>query len=295
MTDSLQRILTGPAPEIRLPKGAVDCQMHLYKPGFPAAPGSIGLPPGPLPVLADYRKVMGWLGISRFVITQGNAHLKDNESLLACLADTRDMARGVAVIDGSEDAATLARLDAAGVIGARIMDLPGGAVGLAGIDAVDARTRDMGWMMAVQFDGSDILEHEARLAALGSRWVLDHHGKFFRGAAPDGPEMAAVKRLIDRGNVWYKIAGCYESSLSGGPDYADTAAMTREIAAHAPERIVWGTNWPHNHARTTADYPDDAALLDTTLGWLADASARHLALVENPEALFGGRLPPAAG
>ncbi|WP_102223876.1 amidohydrolase family protein [Acidimangrovimonas sediminis] len=287
----MERSYTGTPPAIRLPQGAVDTQMHLYMEGYPAAPGSIGLPPAPLPVWEDYRKVMDWLGISRFIITQGNAHLGDNANLLACLDQTRDHARGVAVIDGTEDATELSRLDDGGVIGARIMDLPGGAVGLPALKAVDARTRDMGWMMAVQFDGSDILDHEARLGAIGSRWVLDHHGKFFRGATPDGPEMAAVKRLIDRGNVWYKIAGCYESSLSGGPDYADVAAMTRVIAAHAPDRIVWGTNWPHNLAKTAADYPDDAQLLDATLGWLPE-EGRQRALVDNAEALFGGRLPP---
>lgn len=286
------RTHTGTPPAIRLPDGAVDTQMHLYTPGFPAAPGSIGLPPDPLPVWQDYRRVMDWLGISRFVITQGNAHLKDNASLLACLAETRAVARGVAVIDGTEDTATLARLDAGGVIGARIMDLPGGAVGLPALEAVDARAADLGWMMAVQFNGSDILDQEARLASLRSRWVLDHHGKFLRGATPDGPEMAALKRLIDGGRTWYKIAGCYESSLSGAPGYDDVAAMTRTIALHAPERIVWGTNWPHNLARTAAAYPDDAALLDTTLGWLPDAAARQRALVENPEELFGHRLAP---
>ena len=73
----------------------------------------------------------------------------------------------------------------------------------------------------------------------------------------------------------------------GGPDFADVAAVARSIAAHAPERIVWGSNWPHNLARAQADYPDDAALADTVLGWLPNEAARHLALVDNPEELFG--------
>ncbi|MFC2969354.1 amidohydrolase family protein [Acidimangrovimonas pyrenivorans] len=291
----LQRRHEGAAPRLRLPKGAVDTQMHVYLPGYPALPGGPGLPPDPLPQPEDYRKVMGWLGIDRFVITQGNAHQRENACLLACLARFPDLARGVAVIDGATDDAELRRLDAAGIVGARVMELNGGAVGLAALEEVDARAHAMGWMLAVQFDGSDILEHEPRLARLKSRWVLDHHGKIFRDATPDGPEMAAIRRLIDGGNVWYKIAGCYESSRDGPPDYADTAAMTRAVATHAPERIVWGTNWPHNLARTTADYPDDAALLDVTLGWLADDAARRLALIDNPEALFGGRLPPLAG
>ena len=281
------RPLSGPAPNIRLPRGAVDAQMHMYLSGFPARPGGPDLPAGALPDADQYRQLMAWLGIDRVIVTQGNAHQRDNENLLACLGVMGDVARGVAVIDSRTSEAELDRLSAAGVVGTRIMDLPGGAVGLAELEAVDARAAARGWMVAVQFDGNRIVELEPRLAALQSRWVLDHHGKFFAGAAPDGPEVAAVKRLIDRGNGWFKFAGAYESSKAGGPGYKDVAAVSMAIATHAPERIVWGTNWPHNLARRQEDYPDDRALTDIILGWLADDRARHLALVENPERLFG--------
>ena len=95
-----------------------------------------------------------------------------------------------------------------------------------------------------------------------------------------------VKRLIDGGNCWFKFSGCYESSRSGGPDYPDIAVVARVIAEYAPQRIIWGTNFPHNFAQTTVDYPDDAALLDTSLSWLPDDAARRMALVTNPEELF---------
>ncbi len=283
----IERPLSGRVPAIRLPKGAVDTQMHMYLPGFAAQPGGPPLPGGALPDAGQYRRVMAWLGIDRVIITQGNAHQRDNSNLLACIAEMGPIARGVAAVGAEEPDSALDRLAEGGVVGARIMDLPGGAVGLDALEAVDDRAAARGWMLAVQFDGSHILEHEARLRILKSRWVLDHHGKFFAGATPDSPQVAAVKRLIDRGNCWFKFAGVYESSRSGGPDYEDVAAVARVIAAHAPDRIVWGTNWPHNLARTTADYPDDAALTDTVLGWLPDEGARRLALVDNPERLFG--------
>lgn len=283
----IERPLSGRAPAIRLPTGAVDTQMHMYLPGFAAQPGGPPLPGGALPDASQYRRVMAWLGIDRVIITQGNAHQRDNSNLLACLQEMGPIARGVAAIGADEPDSALDRLAEAGVVGARIMDLPGGAVGLDALEAVDDRAAARGWMLAVQFDGSHILEHEARLGKLKSRWVLDHHGKFFAGVAPDSPQVAAVKRLIDRGNCWFKFAGVYESSRSGGPDYQDVAAVARTVAAHAPDRIVWGTNWPHNLARTIEDYPDDAALTDTVLGWLPDDGARRLALVDNPERLFG--------
>ncbi|MGU3401125.1 amidohydrolase family protein [Brucellaceae bacterium D45D] len=279
------RKLNGTPPRTRLPRGSVDTQMHMYLPDFEAEEGGPALPPGSLPGPDQYHEVMRWLGIDRVVITQGNAHQRNNESLLACLDAMGDVSRGIAAIAPDATQAQLRRLADGGVVGARIMDLPGGAVGLADLEAIDALATDMGWMMAVQFDGSDILTHEPRLHALKSRWVFDHHGKFFSGAGSE--HIDALKRLIDGGNVWFKFAGCYESSKSGAPSYEDIAVVAREIAAHAPQRIIWGTNWPHNLAKTTAEYPDDAVLTDTVLSWLATEEALELALVKNPEELFG--------
>ncbi|WP_196258503.1 amidohydrolase family protein [Pelagibacterium limicola] len=283
----LDRKYSGDKPGIALPAGTIDTQMHMYLPGFPPKEGGPGLPAEPLPGPAEYRRTMDWLGIARVVITQGNAYQGDNSCLLATLAEMGDVSKGVAVITGTTDDAEMQRLADANVVGARIMDLPGGAVGLSSLEAVDARASAFGWMMAIQFDGSFILDHEPRLAALRSPWVFDHHGKFFSGVTPNSPQIGAVKRLIDKGNCWFKFAGCYESSRAGGPDYPDIAAIAREIAAYAPERVVWGTNWPHNGARTTDDYPDDAALIDTVPGWFPDESGIRKALVDNPEELYG--------
>lgn len=283
----IERTYSGEKPRTALPRGTIDTQMHMYLPGFPALPGGPGLPLDPLPTPDDYRQTMDWLGIDGVVVTQGNAHQLDNGCLLACLAEMGDLARGVAVITGDTSDTEMARLSDAGIVGARIMDLPGGAVGLSQLEEVDARASAHGWMMAVQFDGSHILDHEARLAALRSRWILDHHGKFFAGVTPDSPQVDAVKRLIDGGQCWFKFAGCYESSRSGGPDYPDIAAVARVIADYAPERIIWGTNWPHNGAKVSADYPNDAALTDTVLSWFSSEANRTLALVNNPESLFG--------
>lgn len=281
----IERILSGRPPEPRLPRGAVDTQMHMYLPGFPSLPGGPGLPVDPLPDAKAYRQVMDWLGIDRVIITQGNAHQKDNANTLACLAEIGAAARGVVVIDETTSDAEMRGLCEAGAVGARIMDLPGGAVRLDALEAVDARAVAADWMIAVQFDGNGLIHHLPRLERIRSRWVFDHHGKFLGGVDPDGPEIAALLKLIDRGNVWFKFAGVYESSRDAWP-HADVAAFSRRIAEHAPERIVWGSNWPHNMVRKTEDYPDDARLAELVLGWLADERARHLALVENPERLF---------
>lgn len=280
----IERTFSGERPDIALPAGAIDTQMHMYLPGFPARPGGPPLPEG-LPGPDDYRKVMAWLGIERVVITQGNAHQLDNANLVACLGAMGEAARGVAAIASETTDAEMEALHAAGVRGARIMDLPGGAVGLEALEAVDARASAFGWCLAVQFDGTHLLEHVTRLERLKSRYIIDHHGKFFSGISPQSAQVDALRRLIGRGNCWFKFAGCYESSRSGPPHYEDIAAVARQMAADAPERVIWGTNWPHNLARRTQDYPNDAALLDTVLGWVPE-DHRTKVLVDNPAALF---------
>ena len=194
----ITRKLTGTPPLNPWPRGATDTQMHMYLPDFPARPGGPGLPADPLPDAESYRSVMRWMGLDRVILTQGNAHQKDNSNLLACLEAMGDCAWGVAVITPDTTTAEIEALAARRVVGARIMDLPGGAIGLEHLEVIDAIAHDAGWMMAVQFDGSDLLQHLPRLERLRSRWVFDHHGKFFRGITPDSPEVDAVRRLIDR-------------------------------------------------------------------------------------------------
>lgn len=279
----IERKLSGARPKTAMPPGATDTHMHAYLPNFPSQAGGPDLPLG-VPGPDEYRQVMGWLGIERVVAVQGNAHQFDNDSLIACMKRLGPIARGVAVVTGETTDAEMQALHDAGVRGARIMDLPGGAVGMDGLEAVDARVQGFGWCLVVQFDGGRILDHVEKLERLESRYVIDHHGKFLSGP-PQLDDLGALKRLIDRGNCWLKFAACYESSRSGGPDYEDIAAPARAFAEHAPERIIWASNWPHNQATRTEDYPDDAALLDTVLGWIPAKHHRKV-LVESPAELF---------
>ena len=280
-----RRPCSGPRPRRPLPPGATDAQTHMYLPRFAPPEGAPMRPAPPLPTPGAYREVMARLGAARVVITQGNAHGADNSNLLACLEEMGEQARGVAVVSADTPAAELRRLHDAGVRGARIMDLHGGAMGMDRLAEADAVAADMGWTLAVQFDGARILDRMGALMKLRSRWILDHHGKFLTHVAPDGVEAEAVLTLLDRGNCWFKFAAPYESSRAGAPDYADVAALSRRIAAYAPERLVWGSNWPHNSVADGA-WPDDAALLDLAMDWAGSDRARRLMLVESPARLF---------
>ncbi len=278
------RPLDGPPPRLSAPAAATDCHIHLYLPGHEPQPG--GPPVAELATVADYRRVQKRLGIERVVITQSNAYQFDNRALLQALRELGPQ-RARAVISVSPDIALadLKPLHDLGVRGARIMNLPGGAAKLDVMPAVERLVRQLGWSLIVQFNGRDIGQHIEALKGIQTRYVIDHFGRFMPPVAPDDPRVDEMLRLIDRGNCWFKLCGCYEVGVSGPPGYEDMAAIARRVVAHAPERIIWGSNWPHVGV-PRSDYPDDASLLDLLLDWATPAEQQRI-LVDNPQELYG--------
>ena len=281
---SIERTLTGRASRHVLPDGIIDTQNHIYAPDFPAMPGGPGLPIG-IPDKKQYRRLCSWLGISKTVVTVANAYQRNNDCLLHVLQRFGIDAHGVAAIPPNVNDKSLKTLIDKGIVGARIMDLPGGAYDFSYIKDLDQKTSANELMIAVQFDGNTISEKFSTLMNLESNFVIDHHGKFFKPIEPNSMEVDRLKQLIDRGNCWYKFAGCYESSAIGAPHYTDVAKIASLIANYAPERIIWGTNWPHNGAKSQEDYPDDMDLLDLALDWVPTEHHKKL-LVHNPAELF---------
>jgi D-galactarolactone isomerase len=114
--------------------------------------------------------------------------------------------------------------------------------------------------------------------------VIDHTGKFLEPVSPDHPAFAALLRLLDTGRCWVKVSGPYETSRTGPPAYADVSRLARALIAHAPERVIWASNWPHPSARSL---PDDADLLDLLLDWAPGADTQRRILRDNPAELYG--------
>mgnify|MGYP000250214482 CR=1 FL=1 len=279
------RVLSGPPPRLTLPPKATDTHMHVYDDRFPGREG--GPPKPPLPAtLDDYKKLQRWLGLERVVFVQGAAYQFDNACLLDALERFQGEAFGIAVVRPDVDEATLEDLTRRGVRGARIMHLPGGAVGLGDLLAIDARTRAFGWSPIVQFDGRDIAGYRPILEQISGDYVIDHAGKFLEPVTVDAPEFKTLLRLIDRGNCYVKISACYETSKDGPPGYADVGALSRALIAHAPERMLYATNWPHV-SLPIDNQPDDRGLLDLMLDWAPDDKVRQLIFVDNPARLYG--------
>ncbi|WNL38182.1 amidohydrolase family protein [Halomonas sp. PAMB 3232] len=277
------RPLTGPAPCLKAPAGATDCHAHIFLPGFESQEG--GPPIAELATVENYRKLQEWLGLSRVVVTQPNAYQADNSALVEALKQFGpEVARAIAVITPDASRQDVERLHEQGVRGARIMQLPGGAVGIDRMLAVEKVIQDMGWHLMVQFNGRDLDDYYNELQKIEGRYIIDHIGKFIDPVPADDRRVDDILRLIDKGNAWFKICGAYETSKTGGPEYSDVAPIAKRVIDHAPDRIIWGANWPHVGVNR-AHYPSDAEQLDVLLDW-ADEKTRKKILVDNPAFLY---------
>jgi D-galactarolactone isomerase len=277
------RPLDGPAPKLKTPKGAIDCHTHFYLPGFEAQPG--GPPILEYATVEHYAVMQRRLGLERVILTQSNAYQFDNGSMLKALEEFGlEKARAVATVDPDMDIRELRRWSDLGVCGARIMNLPGGATPIRAMKPVEKKIRDLGWHLMVQFNGRDLPDLYDSLDGIETSYMIDHVGKFIDPVPAHDPRVDMILRLIDKGNAWFKIAGLYETSLTGAPDFEDAAAIARRVVAHAPERIVWGSNWPHV-GLPRARYPDDAVLLDNLLT-IASPEQQVLILKDNPETFY---------
>lgn len=278
------RPLTGPPPVLKAPAGATDCHVHLYLPGFDAQPGGPQIPE--LATVDDYRQLQQWLSLERVVVTQPNAYQFDNRAILQGVAEIgQEHARAIVAVASDASESQIEAFHAQGARGARIMQLPGGAVKIDEISAVEERIRAFGWHLMVQFNGREISDYMETLKAIKTDYIIDHIGKFMPPVAGDDPRVDQLLSLLDRGNAWVKICGGYETSLSGGPEYADVGPIAKRLIQHAPERVIWGSNWPHVGV-PREQFPNDSEQLDVLLQW-ADESTRQKILVDNPAALYG--------
>lgn len=280
------RPLEGPAPRLQAPPGTIDCHIHIYSEGHEPQPG--GPPIAELATVDDYAVVQKRLGLERTIVVQANAYQFDNGAALEALDHFgKEKARAVVALRPDMRQAELKALHERGVRGARIMNLPGGATKIADMEPIERLARDMDWSLIVQFDGREIEDHLDALNGIGTRYTIDHDGKFLEPVPADDRRVDHILRLIDRGNAWFKVCAPYETSRTGAPAYEDVGAIARRVIAHAPERIVWGSNWPHVGVSDRADYPDDAHLLDVLLDWAPDDEVRRKILVDNPAELYG--------
>lgn len=243
----------------------------------------------PVATVADYRSLQHQLGLERVLVIQSSTHGTDHACLLDAIGQFGPSARGVAMVDATVSHAELARLTQAGVRGARCLMTPGGVLSWEEVPALSARIQDHGWHTNLQMRGNTFPERFDVIRALPGPVVIDHLGLFSRPIGPEHSEVQILLRLLDTGRVWVKLSAPYGGGLMGPPPFTAAWPLARALIHHAPERMLWGSDWPHTFMTEVYKLPpgDPATLLDLLLEWTDDPKVRRHILVNNPEALFG--------
>jgi len=274
-------------PSLALPPGSCDAHFHVFGPRavFPFSPERTFTPQdAPKERLFALHRM---LGFDRGVFVQSACHGSDHAVLLDLLAAGEGRYRGVGLLTPQTTDAEIARMHAVGVCGARFHFFShlGAPTPYDEIRAVIDRIAPLGWHVAIHVGGQGVLEQSDFIASIRAPVVIDHIGRIDIREGLDGKAFVALRRLLDRGNVWVKLSGTDRITREAYP-YRDAVPFARTVASHAPDRVVWGSDWPHpNHTAV----PDDGALVDLIAAIAPDDTIRRRMLVDNPAALFGFR------
>jgi predicted TIM-barrel fold metal-dependent hydrolase len=275
-------------PGFAPPKGSVDTHVHVFEPGYVLSPGR-GYNP-PYSTLADLRHLHATLGIDRVVFTQPSVYGTDNSAILDAMAalneETPGRARAVVALAMDVNEKELAALDASGVRGVRLnTDNKGGMpIAMAEIPELAARIAPFGWHLEFLFPGKDIVELMPVFAALKVPMSIAH---FAYQSASAGTKAAGFRALIElarRGNTWIKISGANRVAASDLPPYDDVKPMARALIEAAPERIMWGSDWPHPNKYVAN--PNDGDLVDAFGDWVSNDGMRRKIMVDTPAAFY---------
>jgi len=268
-------------PAVALPAGACDAHCHIFGPTatFPYAPDRTFTPPeAPKEDLAALHRL---LGFERAVIVQSACHGTDHAALLDALRTGGGRYRGVALIRPGTSEAEVARLHEAGVRGARLHFTPhlGPAPSRETIDAIAGLVKPFGWHIALHVAGNGIAEHADLVRSLGMRVVIDHMARVDLRYGLDSEAVRSLLRLLHTGDVWVKLSGA-DRVATAPPSMADSVELARLLATEAPERVVWGTDFPHPN---TEFVPNDGDLADLIERITPDPAGL---LVTNPARCF---------
>ena len=277
-------------PKLKAPANACDAHHHIYDPARFALPQP--QPARPVPpnsTVADYRLLQQCIGTTRNVVVQPRHYGTDNAVTLDALKQLGNNARGVAVVHPTVSDAELKRFNEAGVRGIRFSlgDPKTRAVQPEMIEPLAKRVAEFGWHIQFNIEAEQIVELAELLRRLPVPIVIDHLGHPHLPAGVNDESHRIVRGLLDSGRAWVKLAGAYFNTEVGPPTYADATLIAQAFVKAAPERLVWGSDWPHPSASATGDKPDDSLLFDLLSTWAPDAAVRHRILVQNPEALYG--------
>ncbi len=274
-------------PRLKAPPLACDCHHHIYDTArFPAVQR-----PEPNARVAEYRLLQRRIGTSRDIVVTPSAYGTDNRVTLDAISQLGANARGVAVINPTITDTELKALDRGGIRGIRfaLNTTLNGNKAVTSLDMIEPlakRVDELGWHVQLQTGADQIVSARDLWNRVPSVMVFDHMGHIPQPMGTKHPAFALICRLIDKGRTWVKLSVTYDNTKDGPPTYADVTKVAQAYVKAAPERMVWGSNWPHPNETIK---PDDAVLFDLLAEWAPDETTRHRILVENPAELYGFR------
>ena len=287
MTPDYLPFLPNPSkPVFTPPLGAVDAHCHVFGPEavFPFAPTRkytpCDAPKETLFALRDH------LGLARNVIVQATCHGSDNSAMLDAIAASQGRARGVSVLDPEASDEELDRLHEGGVRGVRFNFLKR-LVGNAPKDSyvrIAERVAARGWHLVVYFESAELGELAPFITALPGTVVIDHMGRPDVAAGISDPGFARVLDIMESDQrFWIKVS-CPERLTVAGPPYDDVVPFARSLVGNFPDRVLWGTDWPHPNMKS--HMPDEGLLVDMIPRIAPTSELQHKLLVANPMRLY---------
>jgi predicted TIM-barrel fold metal-dependent hydrolase len=236
----------------------------------------------------EYRLFKKRIGTTRTVVVQPSPYATDNRVTLDGVAQLGlSKARGVVVVHPDITDAELKKMADGGIRGIRftLFDPTTAVTKFEMIEPLAKRVNDLGWHVQLHLRADQIVEHADLLNRIVSPIVFDHMGRLPQPEGVKNPAFQVICRLIDKGRTWVKLSGAYMDTKVGPPTYADATEGARAYLKVAPERMVWGSDWPHPTERDHK--PNDAVLFDLLSEWAPDAALQKRILVDNPAALYG--------
>ncbi len=284
-------------PAVAPPPGACDCHVHVFEPErFPLAPHRTYRPD--VATVADLLALQEAVGLSRMVLVQPSPYGSDNACLLGALRKLEGRVRGVAVIDDATPRSVVAELHAAGVRGLRVNLETYGATDPAhaaeAIRAAATRAAEPGWHVQVHAKLALLAAIAATLRELPAPLVIDHFAYASARLGPGQPGFDVLRDLLQNGKAYVKLSAAQRISMQ--PDCADVAPVAQSLIAANPDRLLWGSDWPHTGEwpgaarhpdRVERFHPvDNGHALDRLWTWTRDADEVHRILVANPARLY---------
>lgn len=272
-------------PRYQPPPGSCDCHVHVFGPQhlFPFSPERSYTPEDCTDV--ELERLHQVLGFERAVIVHGGAHGTDNRVTLAALDRRPDALRGVAVIPSGRPPSELEDMHRRGIRGCRMSTVVSGGAGFEHLRALSAETLDLGWHLMLHFHRSaELVDVAPLLREARSPFVLDHMARITTTEGVGSEAFGTMMRLLDTDRCWIKLASLYRLSAEPYP-HLDLLPMISRVVEARPDRILWGSNWPHPVC--PVPMPNDGDLVDLIPLWLPEESHRQAALVDNPAALYG--------